>query len=184
MNLIIIIKSVFWFLFCFNPLSFVDLWLFWRSFQVVTLQKEIYGIATQFPLFCCVPYFTFHLFFSCRLLASNLLLLLSLIFFSNLLSLYDCFLILLFNFLSHFFWKAIGWLLSVPRASETILEVSIPYSRISMFQMLGKVQFLGFLCSRFKINAFISSHFYSPILLIVLSNTFSSNVYIVCWIKE
>ncbi|KAI5076449.1 hypothetical protein GOP47_0008514 [Adiantum capillus-veneris] len=35
--------------------------------------------------------------------------------------------------------QAVGWLLSVPRASETILEVSVPYSRISMMQLLGKV---------------------------------------------
>ena len=67
---------VFWFLFCFNPLSFVDLWLFWRSFQVVTLQKEIWH-CHSISLFFCVPYFTFHLLFSGRLLASNLLLLLT-----------------------------------------------------------------------------------------------------------
>lgn len=35
--------------------------------------------------------------------------------------------------------QALGWLLSVPRASETILEASVPYSRISMTELLGKV---------------------------------------------
>lgn len=34
--------------------------------------------------------------------------------------------------------QALGWILSVPGASETILEASIPYSRISMMQLLGK----------------------------------------------
>lgn len=34
--------------------------------------------------------------------------------------------------------QAVGWLLSVPGASETILEVSLPYSSISMMQLLGK----------------------------------------------
>jgi nicotinamide mononucleotide (NMN) deamidase PncC len=35
--------------------------------------------------------------------------------------------------------QAMGWLLSVPRASSTVLEVTIPYSRISMLQLLGKM---------------------------------------------
>ncbi|CAM6097460.1 unnamed protein product [Calypogeia fissa] len=34
--------------------------------------------------------------------------------------------------------QAVGWLLSVPRASSTVLEVTVPYSRISMLQLLGK----------------------------------------------
>ncbi|OAE31286.1 hypothetical protein AXG93_1962s1430 [Marchantia polymorpha subsp. ruderalis] len=34
--------------------------------------------------------------------------------------------------------QALGWLLSVPRASSTVLEVTVPYSRISMLQYLGK----------------------------------------------
>lgn len=35
--------------------------------------------------------------------------------------------------------KALGWLLSVPRASNTVLEATVPYSRASMVQLLGKV---------------------------------------------
>jgi hypothetical protein len=35
--------------------------------------------------------------------------------------------------------KALGWLLSVPGAWRTVLEASIPYSRASMVQLLGKV---------------------------------------------
>ncbi|KAL3695140.1 hypothetical protein R1sor_008791 [Riccia sorocarpa] len=35
--------------------------------------------------------------------------------------------------------QALGWLLSVPRASSTVLEVTVPYSRIAMLQFLGKV---------------------------------------------
>lgn len=36
--------------------------------------------------------------------------------------------------------QALGWLMSVPRASSTILEVVVPYSRASMVQLLrGKV---------------------------------------------
>ncbi|KAG0592336.1 hypothetical protein KC19_1G243500 [Ceratodon purpureus] len=35
--------------------------------------------------------------------------------------------------------QALGWLLSVPRASSTVLEATIPYSRASMVQLLGKV---------------------------------------------
>lgn len=34
--------------------------------------------------------------------------------------------------------QALAWLLSVPRASETILEASVPYCRLSMAQLLGK----------------------------------------------
>jgi hypothetical protein len=35
--------------------------------------------------------------------------------------------------------QALGWLLSVPGASGTVLEVVVPYSRASMAQLLGKV---------------------------------------------
>ncbi|KAG7016735.1 hypothetical protein SDJN02_21845 [Cucurbita argyrosperma subsp. argyrosperma] len=35
--------------------------------------------------------------------------------------------------------QAIGWLLSVPGASGTVLEAVVPYSRPSMIQLLGKV---------------------------------------------
>ncbi|KAG0456402.1 hypothetical protein HPP92_024190 [Vanilla planifolia] len=35
--------------------------------------------------------------------------------------------------------QALGWLMSVPGASNTILEVVVPYSRPSMIQLLGKV---------------------------------------------
>ncbi|TVT99380.1 hypothetical protein EJB05_55268, partial [Eragrostis curvula] len=35
--------------------------------------------------------------------------------------------------------QALGWLLSVPGASGTILEVVVPYSRASMAQLLGKM---------------------------------------------
>ena len=35
--------------------------------------------------------------------------------------------------------QALGWLLSVPGASSTVLEVVVPYSRASMAQLLGKV---------------------------------------------
>ncbi|KAE8648616.1 uncharacterized protein LOC101217608 isoform X1 [Cucumis sativus] len=35
--------------------------------------------------------------------------------------------------------QAIGWLLSVPGASGTVLEALVPYSRNSMVQLLGKV---------------------------------------------
>ncbi|XP_022152326.1 uncharacterized protein LOC111020072 [Momordica charantia] len=35
--------------------------------------------------------------------------------------------------------QAIGWLLSVPGASGTVLEAVVPYSRHSMIQLLGKV---------------------------------------------
>ncbi|KAG2709421.1 hypothetical protein I3760_05G238600 [Carya illinoinensis] len=33
----------------------------------------------------------------------------------------------------------IGWLLSVPGASNTVLEAVVPYSRMSMIQLLGKI---------------------------------------------
>ncbi|XP_042982472.1 uncharacterized protein LOC122311821 isoform X2 [Carya illinoinensis] len=33
----------------------------------------------------------------------------------------------------------IGWLLSVPGASNTVLETVVPYSRMSMIQLLGKI---------------------------------------------
>ncbi|XP_024391627.1 uncharacterized protein [Physcomitrium patens] len=35
--------------------------------------------------------------------------------------------------------QALGWLLSVPRASSTVLEATFMYSRASMVQLLGKV---------------------------------------------
>ncbi|KAH0451044.1 hypothetical protein IEQ34_021736 [Dendrobium chrysotoxum] len=35
--------------------------------------------------------------------------------------------------------QALGWLMSVPGASNTILEVLVPYSRTSMIQLLGKI---------------------------------------------
>nr|XP_043606784.1 uncharacterized protein LOC122578805 [Erigeron canadensis] len=35
--------------------------------------------------------------------------------------------------------QALGWLASVPGASNTLLEVIVPYSRMSMVQLLGKV---------------------------------------------
>jgi hypothetical protein len=35
--------------------------------------------------------------------------------------------------------QALGWLLSVPGASGTVLEVVVPYSMASMAQLLGKM---------------------------------------------
>ncbi|XP_019164705.1 PREDICTED: uncharacterized protein LOC109160899 isoform X1 [Ipomoea nil] len=35
--------------------------------------------------------------------------------------------------------QAMGWLMSVPGASNTVLEAVVPYSRMSMIQLLGKV---------------------------------------------
>ena len=35
--------------------------------------------------------------------------------------------------------QVVGWLLSVPGASNTVLEAVVPYSRMSMIQLLGKV---------------------------------------------
>ncbi|CAN6445963.1 unnamed protein product [Victoria cruziana] len=35
--------------------------------------------------------------------------------------------------------QALGWLMSVPGASNTVIEVLVPYSRASMAQLLGKV---------------------------------------------
>ncbi|KAK3036702.1 hypothetical protein RJ639_030526 [Escallonia herrerae] len=35
--------------------------------------------------------------------------------------------------------QTLGWLISVPGASNTVLEALIPYSRMSMIQLLGKV---------------------------------------------
>lgn len=35
--------------------------------------------------------------------------------------------------------QALGWLMSVPGASSTVLEAVVPYSRMSMVQLLGKV---------------------------------------------
>lgn len=34
---------------------------------------------------------------------------------------------------------ALGWLMSVPGASSTVLEAVVPYSRQSLVQLLGKV---------------------------------------------
>ncbi|XP_002981133.2 uncharacterized protein LOC9658328 isoform X1 [Selaginella moellendorffii] len=34
--------------------------------------------------------------------------------------------------------QALGWLLSVPRASQTLLEATVPYTRASMIQLLGR----------------------------------------------
>ena len=34
--------------------------------------------------------------------------------------------------------QIIGWLLSVPGASNTVLETLVPYSRMSMIQLLSK----------------------------------------------
>ncbi|KAL8482095.1 hypothetical protein ACS0TY_028299 [Phlomoides rotata] len=38
--------------------------------------------------------------------------------------------------------QAFGWLLSVPGASNTVLEAIVPYSRMSVIQLLGKVLIL------------------------------------------
>ncbi|KAK7343426.1 hypothetical protein VNO77_12161 [Canavalia gladiata] len=35
--------------------------------------------------------------------------------------------------------QVVGWLLSVPGASNTVLEVVVPYSKMSMIQLLGKI---------------------------------------------
>ncbi|KAI6677090.1 hypothetical protein NL676_037886 [Syzygium grande] len=35
--------------------------------------------------------------------------------------------------------QALGWLMSVPGASNTVLEAVVPYSRMSMIQLLGKI---------------------------------------------
>uniref|UniRef100_A0A2P2KZX9 Uncharacterized protein n=1 Tax=Rhizophora mucronata TaxID=61149 RepID=A0A2P2KZX9_RHIMU len=35
--------------------------------------------------------------------------------------------------------QALGWLMSVPGATNTVLEVVLPYSRMSMIQLLGKI---------------------------------------------
>ncbi|KAI4302738.1 hypothetical protein MLD38_038450 [Melastoma candidum] len=35
--------------------------------------------------------------------------------------------------------QALGWLISVPGASNTVLEAVVPYSRMSMIQLLGKI---------------------------------------------
>lgn len=35
--------------------------------------------------------------------------------------------------------QALSWLLSVPGASNTLLEVSVPYSRDSLVELLGAV---------------------------------------------
>ncbi|ONI31495.1 hypothetical protein PRUPE_1G316800 [Prunus persica] len=43
--------------------------------------------------------------------------------------------------------QAVAWLLSVPGASSTVLEAVVPYSRMSMIQLLGKIP-----------NQFCSSH--------------------------
>lgn len=38
--------------------------------------------------------------------------------------------------------QALGWMLSVPGASNTVLEAVVPYSRNSAIQLLGKVPFI------------------------------------------
>ncbi|CAL8995028.1 unnamed protein product [Prunus brigantina] len=43
--------------------------------------------------------------------------------------------------------QAVAWLLSIPGASSTVLEAVVPYSRMSMIQLLGKIP-----------NQFCSSH--------------------------
>ncbi|CAA6665289.1 unnamed protein product [Spirodela intermedia] len=35
--------------------------------------------------------------------------------------------------------EALGWLLSVPGASNTVLEALVPYSKTSLSQLLGKL---------------------------------------------
>ncbi|KAK1298627.1 hypothetical protein QJS10_CPB14g00425 [Acorus calamus] len=35
--------------------------------------------------------------------------------------------------------QALGWLLSIPGASNTVLETLVPYSRTSMSLLLGKI---------------------------------------------
>ncbi|KAL6969888.1 hypothetical protein U1Q18_029602 [Sarracenia purpurea var. burkii] len=35
--------------------------------------------------------------------------------------------------------QTLGWMMSVPGASNTVLEAVVPYSRMSMIQLLGKV---------------------------------------------
>jgi nicotinamide mononucleotide (NMN) deamidase PncC len=35
--------------------------------------------------------------------------------------------------------QSLGWLMSVPGASNTLLEAVVPYSMISMVQLLGRV---------------------------------------------
>ncbi|XP_057995962.1 uncharacterized protein LOC110651460 [Hevea brasiliensis] len=35
--------------------------------------------------------------------------------------------------------QALGWLISVPGATNTVLEAAVPYSRMSMVQLLGKI---------------------------------------------
>lgn len=47
--------------------------------------------------------------------------------------------------------KALGWLASVPGASNTLLEFIVPYSRISMIQLLGKVFVFSFFNYRYFI---------------------------------
>ncbi|KAL0408897.1 UNVERIFIED_CONTAM: hypothetical protein Sradi_1824100 [Sesamum radiatum] len=37
--------------------------------------------------------------------------------------------------------QALGWLMSVPGASNTVLEAVVPYSRMSMIQLLGKPKY-------------------------------------------
>ena len=47
--------------------------------------------------------------------------------------------------------QAIGWLLSVPGASNSVLEVSVPYSRLSMMKIIGQVRWIWsniLLCSQ------------------------------------
>jgi hypothetical protein len=39
-----------------------------------------------------------------------------------------------------FVLQGASWLLSVPGASSTVLEVAVPYSRISLVELLGQVR--------------------------------------------
>lgn len=62
--------------------------------------------------------------------------------------------------------KALAWLLSVPRASSTVLEATIPYSRASMVNLLGKVgafpEIWGSLASWCSLRSMASDHVQVP----------------------
>uniref|UniRef100_A0A804IPG3 Cytidyltransferase-like domain-containing protein n=1 Tax=Musa acuminata subsp. malaccensis TaxID=214687 RepID=A0A804IPG3_MUSAM len=64
--------------------------------------------------------------------------------------------------------QALGWLMSLPGASNTILEVVVPYSKNSMTQLLGKVRLLNPACS---LHSFFSFLIYGYSYVI---NTFQS----------
>nr|XP_018680253.1 PREDICTED: uncharacterized protein LOC103981708 [Musa acuminata subsp. malaccensis] len=51
--------------------------------------------------------------------------------------------------------QALGWLMSLPGASNTILEVVVPYSKNSMTQLLGKVRLLNPACSLHSFFSFL-----------------------------